>query len=443
MRAVRRKINLLLFVILLCQACQEGTELPPLEPQYPYPEEFVSLSGQEVIARNRKGTGVFNGGFGSSIVAVPGEEGAFYLLTDRGPVVDAANPDEKVFIAKRFNPHIAKYKLAGDSMRMSLRISLNMPAGEASGIPNPPVNDVPGLGATGEIALDTLGRVIEPDPNGIDPEGLAVARDGTFWVSEEYGPSLLHFSGGGQLLEKLTPFEADSDAILLPRVFARRQAGRGLEGLTFTTDGKRLAAIMQAPLNNPNAAAGAGSQNTRILLIDPETGESVQYIYPMLNDGTLVCDIRAISNTSFLVLERDDKLPGDPADPARYKHIYLVDISEASDISDPENGEAGKLVNGKTMEELSEAELASAGIKTVSKELLVDLLKEFPDYPHDKPEGLALISSRKIAVINDDDYGIRSQAPADGSYVPKILPLSETIDRTMIYFIELPSPILP
>ncbi|HYH56528.1 MAG TPA: esterase-like activity of phytase family protein, partial [Anseongella sp.] len=129
--------------------------------------------------------------------------------------------------------------------------------------------------------------------------------------------------------------------------------------------------------------------------------------------------------------------------PSQYKHVYRIDIAEATDISDPENGEAGKLVGGKTMEQLSEAELAAAGIRVVSKELLADLLEQFPDYPHDKPEGLTIINSRKIAVVNDDDYGIRAADPPNGEYVPKTLPLNNATDRTVIFFIDLTSPILP
>ncbi|HEY9561752.1 MAG TPA: hypothetical protein VIR29_13300, partial [Anseongella sp.] len=87
--------------------------------------------------------------------------------------------------------------------------------------------------------------------------------------------------------------------------------------------------------------------------------------------------------------------------------------------------------------------LSAAGIQPVSQELLVDLLKEFPDYPHDKPDGMALIGNHKIAVINQDDYGIRSNTPANGGYIPKVLPLTDEIDRTTMYFIELPSPVLP
>lgn len=429
---------------VIFSACQKGEELPLLEIVYPYPEKSVALADPELMARNTRGVPVYNGGYGSSMAPVPGEEGAFYFLTDRGPAVNGAGPGEKVFIAKRFNPHIAKFKLTGDSMRIVSRILLNLPGGSATGIPNPPVGGDFGTlaGSTGETALDTLGQAIEPDPNGIDPEGLAVAPDGTFWVSDEYGPYLYHFSRSGAFLEKISPFEADTNGHSIPKVFARRRPNRGMEGLTMTPDGRQLVGIMQSPLDNPDENAGSASGNARILTYDIATGESRQYVYRMLSESTFNCEITAISNTLFLVLERDNKTPRDPADPSRYKHICRVNISEATDISDPENGLDGKLVSGRTIEQLSEAELSSAGIQPVSKELLTDLLLEFPDYPHDKPEGLALINNRKIAVVNDDDYGIRSTAPPGGQYISKILPLSDTTDQTVIYFIDLAEPLM-
>src|SRR3546814_13051784 len=82
--------------------------------------------------------------------AVPGEEGAFYMLTNRGPVAGGTGAGEKVFIAKRFNPHIAKFKLAGDSMRLVRKITLTIATGEANGIPNPPLENIPAAGTTGE-----------------------------------------------------------------------------------------------------------------------------------------------------------------------------------------------------------------------------------------------------------------------------------------------------
>jgi glycerophosphoryl diester phosphodiesterase len=39
-----------------------------------------------------------------------------------------------------------------------------------------------------------------------DPESIGRAPDGTYWVGDEFGPFLLHFSAGGVLLEAPVPF---------------------------------------------------------------------------------------------------------------------------------------------------------------------------------------------------------------------------------------------
>ena len=43
------------------------------------------------------------------------------------------------------------------------------------------------------------------DPNGMDPEGIAVDKQGNFWISDEYGPFIAKFSKKGQLIQKLQP----------------------------------------------------------------------------------------------------------------------------------------------------------------------------------------------------------------------------------------------
>ena len=37
--------------------------------------------------------------------------------------------------------------------------------------------------------------MLPKDPNGYDSEGLVALKDGTFWVSDEYGPFITHFDG--------------------------------------------------------------------------------------------------------------------------------------------------------------------------------------------------------------------------------------------------------
>ena len=91
------------------------------------------------------------------------------------------------------------------------------------------------------------------DPNGYDSEGLVAMKDGTFWVSDEYGPFITHFSRDGRAIQRLSPLDGS-----LPRELVNRVPNRGLEGLTVTPDGTTLVAMMQsalqqADLNGKNA----------------------------------------------------------------------------------------------------------------------------------------------------------------------------------------------
>jgi hypothetical protein len=64
-----------------------------------------------------------------------------------------------------------------------------------------------------------------------------------------------------------------------------------------------------------------------------------------------------------------------------------------------------------------------------------------PDrYPHDNAEGLAVLSETMIAVSNDDDFGIASDAK--GGIVQKRLPgAGDTLGVNQVYFIKLPKPL--
>ena len=116
------------------------------------------------------------------------------------------------------------------------------------------------------------------------------------------------------------------------------------------------------------------------------------------------------------------------------KHVYLIDLRGATDVSDKNDGDNGLLVNGKPLEQNSWEELEAAGIHPVSKTLVVDVQKQM-DFPHEKFEGMWVADNGKtLWIINDDDFGIDSQ---DDKYiVPKRLPDGST-DATHLYRIPL------
>lgn len=404
-------------------------------PTVNYPGS-ARLVGAKVIATNAAGVKVYNGGYGSALAQVPNEPGFFYLMTDRGPNADGSIKDSKIFPVPTFNPQIGKFRLSGDTMVLVETIGFKTSAGALmTGLPNTATT-----GGTGELALDSQGNMLPNDAEGIDSEGLAVAPDGSFWISDEYGPHLLHLDRSGKTIARINPFGTGTGGKRIPKVFATRRANRGMEGLAITADGKTLVGMMQSPMYNPNKDAVKNSVYTRLLTYDIASGQTKQYLYKLEDKNTANSEIAVVNNTTFLVLERDGDFPGG-AKPAMIKRIYKISLEGATDVSDPADGENGKLVNGKTLEQLTDAELTAANIKALSKEVVVDLLKDVTGYPHDKAEGLAVINSQLIAVSNDDDFGIVSPDPANNQYIQKVLPLVNKTDFNTVYFIKLAKPL--
>lgn len=342
-----------------------------------------------------------NGGYGSAACAHPTNAGEFYAMTDRGPNADATGG--KYFPIPDFIPHIGHFKLNNNGTIEKLgEIIFKTPSGTPiSGRPNPA-----GFGSTGEIAYDLTGAVLATDEYGLDSEGLVAMKDGTFWVSDEYGPHIVHYSNTGVQLERISPVGINTGNRKLPAVFAKRWANRGMEGLAVTPDEKTLVGIMQSRLYNPSNAGAINKNLTRIVTFDIATGKTKQYIYKQEIDNNSNSEITALSATQFLVIERDGNFSGDGA---VMKHIYKIDISAATDVSGTDfNAENGLLVNGKALEANTWDELAKSNIKPVAKTLAVDVFKYLGNYPHDKLEGIWLIDSNTIGIINDDDCGIWS-----------------------------------
>jgi len=192
---------------------------------------------------------------------------------------------------------------------------------------------------------------------------------------------------------------------LLPEAFKLRKANRGFEGLAISPDGTRLFVMIQSPLLNPDKKSGEASRHVRIAVFDTSDGDNPKlagvYVYQTQKatdvgaaeqDEIKIGDLAAISHTRILVGERDSVEGGS------HKKVYLVDLANAADIS--QNDE----INGKTVEQASEADLKKAGIEYVKKTMVVDLAKL--GFSPDKFEGLALVDATTIAVVNDNDFGV-------------------------------------
>ncbi len=363
----------------------------------------------------------FYKGYGSSIDADPQNPKRFYGLTDRGPNADGGE-NVKIFLLPRFTPSIGHFEIQANGTIKKLR---DIPLRDASGNPLTGLPNPAGYGTSKETVVDANRQPLQRDKTGIDSEGLAVMKDGTFWVSDEYGPHIVHFDRNGIELERMSPRGVQTTGRRLPAVLGHLRSNRGMEGITTTPSNRVLVGIMQSALHNPSKQAVLNKSVTRILVFDLATGKTKQYLYQQGGDYWKNSEIRALDEHRFLVDEHNGKT---------VKHVYLIDLNGATDVSDPADSETGLKVNGKAIEENTWEELAAAGIKPVNKTLVSDVKKDV-DFQSSKFEGMWVADGGKtLWIINDDDFGIDSKD--EKTIVPKRLPNGEA-DATRLYRIPL------
>ncbi len=438
----------------------QGTALPYdiLNEQFQnaaYPETKLQIRG---------------GGFGSDAAAHPTNPNQFYALTDRGPNSDFKGSlgEGKQFLVPDYSPKIGLFEVEADGqIRKIKEIVLKDRNGQpVSGLPNPKA-----LGGTNEIPYDISGNPMTIDPskpydpetnpvktdlNGLDPEGLAALEDGSFWISDEYGPHLVHYDAQGIEIERINPFTQDSRnnviiegcPLLLPAEFAKRRTNRGMESLTITPDRNTLVGVMESSMDNPDKS-GRLSTLTRMVMINLKDGVIKQYLCRLDAKEHVNSAIAALSEHEFYVAEHDRQFPLQQS--TAKKLIYKFDISQATDInnlqalSDNSNderircdSELGLLINGQTLEQwIAKDEchwdtLAELGIHPVQKTLAVDILQAI-DYPHDKLEGIWLRQDGSIGLLNDDDFAMND---SDKGVEHKYLDAEKTIiDGNRLYVV--------
>ena len=284
----------------------------------------------------------------------------------------------KFFPAPNFTPSIGILKVDDKKAEIIDKIELKDSTGKnITGLPLP----LNRIGSTGEVALDLNMNSLGYDINGLDPEGIAIDKDGNFWISDEYGPFIIKVDKNGKILEKLEPGNG------LPEIVKHRIPNRGIEGLTIDKNGNIYAAV-QSTLNVDGKTKDTAIF-TRVLKIDPDTKEVKTFAYPIdknykSNSAAKIGDIYAVDENKLLIIEQG-KQKG-----KMENLIYLVDFSKADDITTLGNLES----KGNDLK-----------IKLGEKKLVVDLRKH--GWDTEKAEGLTLLPDNKtIAIINDNDFGM-------------------------------------
>ncbi len=189
-------------MVVLALSCPVGAQ-NKLVATYTLPEipikTFQNSALPGSIGNDRK---ILLGSLGSDLWRAPTDApGEFWMITDRGPngQVNVDGNNRRTFWIPEFNPAIVKVKLEGSEVRILETLPIRGQSGK-------PVTGMPNIKDFDETAYEySAQKELAFNVNGIDTEGLVRTRDGDFWVSEEYGPSLLHIDKSGKVLKRYVP----------------------------------------------------------------------------------------------------------------------------------------------------------------------------------------------------------------------------------------------
>ncbi|WP_406350686.1 esterase-like activity of phytase family protein [Streptomyces sp. NBC_00658] len=345
--------------------------------------------------------GVDLGGIGSDIYPA-GRKGEFWTVTDRGPngQIKVAGTKRRTFPVPGFDPAIVKIRVSGDTVKVLDAIPITTSGGKpVTGLPNQAGRDEAPYSYDAQTPLSY-------NPNGVDTEGIVRAEDGTFWLVDEYGPSLIHVSARGKVLTRYVPkglnlTGTDYPVVeALPSVLLHRKINRGFEGLALLPGGDLVVAV-QSPLSLPDGDSGDASLTTRLMRFSPKKrAVTAEYAYrfdpvnvvdPSEDDTSelKISSVVAVGRDKLLVEERTDKA-------ARLQTVKLT--SSANILGGPWDSDT----TSPSLEQLDDP--AASGVPVLRKSLVVDL--GTVDGVPGKIEGVARVDDHTLALINDNDFGM-------------------------------------
>ena len=362
------------------------------------------------------------GRIGSSLYHVPGEPAdRFWALSDRGPNIACSDAEDIMGVdPKEFCKGIKQGRVyPSRTTAVDLRGGARPRQGQLHGRAHHPVqahrrHEVTGLPnpltkASTETPLDGHGNRSRRS-GGLDTEALVRLPDGSFWIGEENGPSLLHVAARrhGPSALRAQGSEGDFAAAgypvegTLPAILTRRQLNRGNEPWPWTGTASSGRSC-KTPWPIPTPFAFKTAANARVFKIDPTTGRPVGGIclsrwsrWPISAGETKKPQARRKSANSpmsaarrFLIDDRTDK----------------TTASSRSTSPAPRTSWAASWDDLATKPTLEQTDLAAAGVvPRRAKRLRPRDARTSAQLPG-KIEGMTLVDG-VLYLINDDDFGI-------------------------------------
>jgi hypothetical protein len=263
--------------------------------------------------------------------------------------------------------------------------------------------------AATENAMDGSGKPLPQEVNGFDAEGIVRLKDGSFWIGDENGPSIAHFSADGRMIARHVPQGTEGEYAgakydvkgTLPAILAKRAINRGIETIAVSPDEQFLYFIMQNALANPDVKTYQQAKNIRLFKIDRAAMKVVgEYVYTLDDPASFrrdpskrqndprISELMAIGTDRLVVLERTEQTT----------KLYEVQLDGATNIA------GSRWDDIATSPSLEATSLPDAKVTAVPKTLRLDTAN-LSDIVG-KTEGMALLGDGSLLLINDDDFGI-------------------------------------
>lgn len=246
-----------------------------------------------------------------------------------------------------------------------------------------------------------------------DPESLQVAKDGTFWVGEEFGPFLLHFNPDGELIEAPipTPGVLSPSNPTLGSAVANLPDSKGFEGMAISPNGRELHPMLEGATAEDKAAGL--DHDLRIYTVRDGAYADGFLRYRMESAANALGDFIQINKDEALVIERDNG----QGTAAVFKRIYLVDLRDPD-----EDGYVGKRLLVDLMDIANPDGLSPYGDPFT--------------FPFVTIEDVEILDARTIAVMNDNNFpaigGRSTTEPDQNEYVEITLAEPLKVDHRLL-----------
>lgn len=233
-----------------------------------------------------------------------------------------------------------------------------------------------------------------------DIESMRIAKDGTLWFGDEFGPFLLHTDATGKVLEVPIPLpgvKAPEDPTR-PEQPVNLSSSSGFEGMAISKNGKYLYPSLERALEDDpeqlrryiyefDIKEREYTGETWSYRVDPATGAQQEHV---------IGDLTQLDRHRLLVIERDF-LQGEAAE---FSKVFVVDLRRED--------EGGFLVKREVVDLLDIRDPDRISLPARPGDFGLGDPFEFP---YVTTEAVLPLDARRLVVLNDNNFGSRGRNP--------------------------------